>query len=283
MREIVIQTVVYNNEFKQIIRWLETTLLAAEKTKLSFSIKIGFNDNQGDKFHDLVLKNFPKRYSENLVIFNSAVNTGHGALHNFMFDNKPFSRFLAVSNPDGTLHPAGLLRFYKKLTHDSQAAYDARQIPYGHPKRVEINGETTWISGAFMFLPSRIFKEVGGFDPRFFLHCDDIDLSWRIHLAGYKLKTAADVTFYHEKEVGVNGYIKPTEAETYYGPLGSLLLAQKYGFNKMLREMINEISRNKLLSLTNILQDFESKKNNQEVQGIDPKDFSTWRYSRTFF
>lgn len=42
------------------------------------------------------------------------------------------------------------------------------------------------IVGAFMMLPKKILDTIGSFDERFFMYGEDIDLCYRIHLAGLK-------------------------------------------------------------------------------------------------
>lgn len=42
------------------------------------------------------------------------------------------------------------------------------------------------LTGAFMFIKSKVYREVGGFDEDFFMYGEDIDLSYRISKAGYK-------------------------------------------------------------------------------------------------
>jgi len=54
-----------------------------------------------------------------------------------------------------------------------------------------------WVTGAAMIIKSRIFRECGGFDPYFFAHQEEIDLCWRIQLAGYKLFACPSSTVYH--------------------------------------------------------------------------------------
>jgi len=42
------------------------------------------------------------------------------------------------------------------------------------------------VSGANMMLRHDVIKEVGAFDPIFFMYCEESELSWRIKKAGYK-------------------------------------------------------------------------------------------------
>jgi O-antigen biosynthesis protein len=42
------------------------------------------------------------------------------------------------------------------------------------------------LSGAFMFMPTSLLKKIGMFDEAFFMYGEDIDLSYRVLLAGYQ-------------------------------------------------------------------------------------------------
>ena len=54
-----------------------------------------------------------------------------------------------------------------------------------------------WASGAAMFVRTSIFKKVGGFDPFFFAHQEEIDLCWRLQLAGYEIMSCPSSIVYH--------------------------------------------------------------------------------------
>jgi GT2 family glycosyltransferase len=54
-----------------------------------------------------------------------------------------------------------------------------------------------WVSGAAMFIRSSVFHEVKGFDEYFFAHQEEIDLCWRVQLAGYKLSSCPQSVVYH--------------------------------------------------------------------------------------
>ena len=54
-----------------------------------------------------------------------------------------------------------------------------------------------WASGAAMFVRANVFHELGGFDTDFFAHMEEIDLCWRMQLAGYSIKACPHSVVYH--------------------------------------------------------------------------------------
>lgn len=54
-----------------------------------------------------------------------------------------------------------------------------------------------WASGAALFIRSRVFHEMGGFDPFFFAHQEEIDLCWRMQLQGYRIFACPGSVVYH--------------------------------------------------------------------------------------
>ena len=54
-----------------------------------------------------------------------------------------------------------------------------------------------WVTGAAMVIRSNVFREMKGFDEYFFAHQEEIDLCWRIQLAGYKLWSCPSSVVYH--------------------------------------------------------------------------------------
>ncbi len=54
-----------------------------------------------------------------------------------------------------------------------------------------------WASGACMFIRSKVFKELGGFDDTFFAHMEEIDLCWRAQLKGHKVAVVPSSVVYH--------------------------------------------------------------------------------------
>ncbi len=54
-----------------------------------------------------------------------------------------------------------------------------------------------WASGAAMFLRAEVLTETGLLDDDFIYHMEEIDLCWRIHLAGYKIRSVPGGVIYH--------------------------------------------------------------------------------------
>lgn len=54
-----------------------------------------------------------------------------------------------------------------------------------------------WASGAAMFVRSKVFHELNGFDDSFFAHQEEIDLCWRMQLKGYKIFACPSSVVYH--------------------------------------------------------------------------------------
>lgn len=52
--------------------------------------------------------------------------------------------------------------------------------------------------GAAMMVRKDVFRKVGGFDQRFFLGLEDVDLCWRIRLNGYKIVFVPRSVVYHK-------------------------------------------------------------------------------------
>jgi GT2 family glycosyltransferase len=59
--------------------------------------------------------------------------------------------------------------------------------------------EVEALSGACLMVKKEVLDKTGGFDERFFMYAEDIDLSFRIHQLGYKNVYLADTTIIHFK------------------------------------------------------------------------------------
>jgi GT2 family glycosyltransferase/glycosyltransferase involved in cell wall biosynthesis len=67
--------------------------------------------------------------------------------------------------------------------------------------------DVLFASGAAMVVRASTFREVGGFDERYFLFFEDVDLGWRLWLLGHRVRyVPASLTFHrHHRSVGALG------------------------------------------------------------------------------
>ena len=57
--------------------------------------------------------------------------------------------------------------------------------------------EIFWATGAAFFCRAQLFHALGGFEPEYFAHAEEIDLCWRMKRAGYKILAVPDSVVYH--------------------------------------------------------------------------------------
>src|SRR5262249_42906307 len=114
-----------------------------------------------------------------------------------------------VLNPDGSIQflckqlpspmdlilrrflPSGL----RTLVGQRLKNYELRDVDYTRPLLVPA------LSGCFMMMSRAAIAEVGGFDERFFMYLEDVDLCRRIRLR-YKTVYMPDVSIYHHYAKG---------------------------------------------------------------------------------
>ena len=145
---------------------------------------------------------------------------GFGANHNQAFKYCEFDYFCVV-NPDielennpfesllnafsianiGVTYPAqvdeknALLDFERDLVSPTSVAQRNLLMQQHQSTKSPVD----WISGAFIVFKSSAFRELEGFDERYFMYCEDVDICLRLQLAGYKL-AKADATVIHHTQ-----------------------------------------------------------------------------------
>lgn len=81
-----------------------------------------------------------------------------------------------------------------------------------------------WATGAALFIKRNAFNEMNGFDEYFFAHQEEIDLCWRLQLAGKKIFVQPSSVVYH-----VGGGTLPTgnSKKVYYNFRNNLIMLHK--------------------------------------------------------
>lgn len=170
-------------------------------------------------------------------------NKGHGGGHNALAQGAD-EDYIFVLNPDGVVGADAVGRLVTAVRGDVGVA-DGRQLPLEHPKQYDAEtGETSWASGACMMITREAFESVGGFDhDTFFMYCDDVDLSWRVRLGGWKVVHEPAATMFHDKRLDSRGNYVPGDAERYYSAEAALLLPLKYSRKDVARDVTRILKR----------------------------------------
>lgn len=87
-----------------------------------------------------------------------------------------------------------------------------------------INPSILWASGACLTLRTALYNQVGGLDKDFFAHMEEIDLCWRIHLAGSDIRLVPQSRVYH---LGGASLPQGNPRKTYLNFRNNLLLLHK--------------------------------------------------------
>jgi GT2 family glycosyltransferase len=81
-----------------------------------------------------------------------------------------------------------------------------------------------WASGACMAVRARVFRELGGFDARFFAHMEEIDFCWRAGLAGWRIAVEPRSEVFH---LGGGTLSQGSERKIYLNFRNSLMMLRK--------------------------------------------------------
>jgi N-acetylglucosaminyl-diphospho-decaprenol L-rhamnosyltransferase len=165
-----------------------------------------------------------KRFVENsglkvLFIENRSLH-GFGKNHNAAFKHAEPGLWCVV-NPDIKILYAQIQKLDSALAQNDVGLVFSKQVapngkkldyrrelvtPWSLVKRYlmrqpESPTQTDWVSGCFMAFRSEVYQKLGGFDEKFFLYCEDVDICLRLQLAGYKM-FEADFSIIHDTRRG---------------------------------------------------------------------------------
>lgn len=232
--------------------------LSAECSRPISDAEVIVVDNTGEESEQRILEEAKLQGLFSDVIY-SPENVGFGAAVNIAVSQsavKPEDT-LIILNPDITIS----LRSFQELVRISRANPDSIVSPkiyanWGGRTRVWYLGgvfdwravrvrmrpgffarrtrgplvDCTFITGACFAVSASTFHSLGGFDDRFFLYWEDVDLSIRAKRSGISLVCAPGVTVHHQ----VSGTQRGKKGERgasyfYYMQLNRFTLMDKYG------------------------------------------------------
>ncbi len=95
--------------------------------------------------------------------------------------------------------------------------YGAKIDVFGFPVRAKNSEETFVVSGSPMFIRKDLFLKIHGFNEAIFIYGEDVDLSWRLNIFGFRNYTV-NSTYLHHFGGGATGILAPKKvADIVYG------------------------------------------------------------------
>lgn len=162
-----------------------------------------------------------RRHSDRIELIEHGENLGFGRANNLGAE-RATGDYLLLLNPDTVFEKpraiAQLIDFLEQPA-DGSARYGMVGPAILEPRRNKVvkarrryplqdqlrhttkldrlPGDIAWLLGACLLTRTSLYRQIGGFDPDFFLYGEDVDICLRVRLAGLPLGYAGDVAVEH--------------------------------------------------------------------------------------
>lgn len=189
---------------------------------------ISFKENYGfAEGYNKVMDNVDTDY---VVLLNSDVKVTEGWI-------EPILSYMESHKDVAACQPK-ILSYHDKKKFEYAGASGGYIDKYGYPfcrgrvfdfletdnGQYDTPADIFWASGAAMFVRRDVYVAVGGLDPKFFAHMEEIDLCWRLLSRGYRLVCIPESKVYH---VGGATLKKENPKKTYLNFRNNLLMMYK--------------------------------------------------------
>lgn len=153
-----------------------------------------------------------------VTLLNNPYPLGYGSNHNQAFQHCS-TPYFAVLNPDirfkvnpfpalchalqpsqsGCAYPWSVQRWSDTPTDHARELLTPSSLwrRYMRPAHSPLTGSNTWVNGAFMLFKSSVYQRLNGFDPAYFMYCEDVDICLRLAISGWQLISVPSVVIQH--------------------------------------------------------------------------------------
>ncbi|AXY61095.1 glycosyltransferase family 2 protein [Acinetobacter sp. WCHAc010052] len=170
------------------------------------------NNVQNSTLHDTLQQNSSLEQIS-LKIIASETNIGFGRAMNLAASHAQ-GEHLLIANPDlrmlqndyleKLLNQAETYNNYgvittQQINDDQKDTSEYHQYEFGHTiPATEQSSEAVWFCGALMLLKKSVYEKISGFDPDFFMYCEDEDLCLRVKKLNLPLVKINELKIYHK-------------------------------------------------------------------------------------
>jgi len=95
--------------------------------------------------------------------------------------------------------------------------------------------ESDFVTGCAMLIKRKVVEDIGLLDPIYFAYYEDVDYSYRVRKAGYKIKVIPNSVIWHKKSAsaGIKGSNKISPTQAYFWARNGIIFGKHLtGFNK---------------------------------------------------
>ena len=210
---------------------ISVSIIIHQQATLALNLLKDLNTFCDTQVEVLVTVNVPEKvpFTENsfnfpVSLFRNLKPKGFGANHNAAFQRKEGDYF-CIANPDIRLERDPFRSLIQTLEYDriavaapritnaqGQCEDNIRRFPTPLSilrKALRIDSHTDycthtkpfraeWVAGMFMLFKPEAYQAIGGFDERYHLYYEDVDICARLKLAGYDAMACPAATAIHE-------------------------------------------------------------------------------------
>ena len=206
---------------------LESCLESLLKINYNNTEIIIVDNNSTDDSVNFISKNFP-----NVILIKLNENKGFAEPNNIA-SKVATGDFLLFLNNDTIVTPSFISEMIKPIQQDSDIGIcqslllkpdesidssgdfiDTLGVVYNSKTQISEIREISSARGASMMIKKNLFEQLEGFDKKFYFSFEDVDLSWRCWIAGYKVLIIPKSIVYH---LGGQTYQKVKNSMAFHG------------------------------------------------------------------
>ena len=206
---------------------LESCLESLLKINYNNTEIIIVDNNSTDDSVNFISKNFP-----NVILIKLNENKGFAEPNNIA-SKVATGDFLLFLNNDTIVTPSFISEMIKPIQQDSDIGIcqslllkpdesidssgdfiDTLGVVYNSKTQISEIREISSARGASMMIKKNLFEQLEGFDEKFYFSFEDVDLSWRCWIAGYKVLVIPKSIVYH---LGGQTYQKVKNSMAFHG------------------------------------------------------------------
>ena len=202
-------------------QFLHDCLISIKQSSYPNIETIVFDNSSVPQKINLVKKGFTKT-----KFITSSKNLGFGPANN-KTAKKARGQYLFFLNPDTKMATDTLSLLVKKMQSDTRIGIcGCRMLSYDGKKThhcgigIDILGfpsnskKTFYIEGSALMISKKLFSQLKGFDPAYFMFHEDVDLCWRAWLYGYTVTVEPLAKIFHQ--IGaISGGTTPGKKQSY--------------------------------------------------------------------